>query len=156
MKISFPAASITKSRHALSTLTGLAYGFGEELGWRGFLQDALRLLPQVRRYLAIGVLWGAWHLTTFASGSLSEVVMRMAFMSALWILGSWGIGTAVDVTRSVAVATVLHLTFNFTRHLPGSLAWPAMGLSVLAWIALFRKWPSMVDRTSTDCKPTNQ
>ena len=29
---------------------------GEELGWRGFLQDALRPLPRMRRYVLIGAM----------------------------------------------------------------------------------------------------
>jgi hypothetical protein len=37
---------------------------GEELRWRGFLQDALRPLPPVKRFVLIGVMWEFWHFTT--------------------------------------------------------------------------------------------
>ena len=35
--------------------------FGEELGWRGFLQRELAPLGFWRSSLLIGVIWGAWH-----------------------------------------------------------------------------------------------
>src|SRR5262249_23308176 len=48
---------------------------GEELGWRGFLQDALRPLPRGWRYLTIGILWEFWHFTNRTSGpDVSETV----------------------------------------------------------------------------------
>lgn len=36
---------------------------GEELGWRGFLQDALRPLSKAKRYALIAVMWELWHFT---------------------------------------------------------------------------------------------
>jgi ABC-type transport system involved in cytochrome c biogenesis permease subunit len=44
-------------------------------------------------------------------------------------------------SRSVAVAAMLHLIFNFGRHLPGTYAWWALGISAIVWIVLFRTWP---------------
>jgi len=44
------------------TLNAL-FAFGEELGWRGFLQDRLESLGLgfVRSSLVVGVVWGFWH-----------------------------------------------------------------------------------------------
>ena len=49
---------------------------GEELGWRGFLQDALRPLPPVKRFVLIGVMWEFWHFTTRTAHGWS--VLRVA------------------------------------------------------------------------------
>jgi membrane protease YdiL (CAAX protease family) len=139
------AASVTgydPVEAALTAILFVVYAFGEELGWRGFLQDALRPLPPVPRYLLIGALWGAWHLTTFTGGGWGAALPRLAAMSTLWVLGSWGLGRATDATRAVAVAAMLHLIFNFGRHLPGTYVWWALGISAIAWFVLLRSWPA--------------
>jgi membrane protease YdiL (CAAX protease family) len=38
------------------------FGFGEELGWRGYLLPKLMPLGKARAYLIIGIVWGLWHL----------------------------------------------------------------------------------------------
>ena len=126
----------------LSGMVFLVYALGEELGWRGFLQDAVRPLAPAPRYLTIGLLWGAWHFTTFASGGPAEVATRMAMMAAIWVLGSWGIGLAVDKSRSILVAAMLHLTFNLSRALPGSKVFLVLGPSIAAWVVLLNRWKS--------------
>ena len=40
---------------------GLILGFGEEYGWRGYLQNELFQLGRIRGVLLVGVIWGAWH-----------------------------------------------------------------------------------------------
>ena len=131
-------------------LTGLyfgavfaAYGFGEEMGWRGFLQDAARPLDSpLRRSLLVGALWGAWHFTTFLGGEPAEVAVRVALLAALWVAGSWGIGVAVDRTGSVLVAASLHLGFNYATALPRETWFPLLAASALVWYALLRTWPA--------------
>jgi hypothetical protein len=134
-----------ESPHLAGLLGGLSYtlyALGEELGWRGFLQDALRPLAPSRRFALIGVLWGAWHLTTFARGSLGEVVLRTAVMfPLLFIGGSWGLGQAVERTKSLAVASMLHLVFNLSRALPTREALGVLGVSAGVWFVLLRAWP---------------
>ena len=130
-------------------LTGLifgtvfaAYGFGEEMGWRGFLQDAVRPLPPLRRYLLIGVLWGAWHFTTFLGGTPADAAVRVAALAAVWVAGSWGIGSATDRTGSVLVAASLHLGYNYTTAVPLETWLPVLAATTLVWYALLRTWPA--------------
>jgi hypothetical protein len=42
------------------TINGF-FGFGEELGWRGYLLPKLMPLGKARAYLIGGVIWGLWH-----------------------------------------------------------------------------------------------
>lgn len=44
------------------------FGFGEELGWRGFLLPRLMPLGKARAYLILGVIWGLWHAPLIAVG----------------------------------------------------------------------------------------
>ena len=54
---------------------------GEELGWRGFLQDALRPLPRGWRYLPIGILWEFWHFTNRTHGPDAGATVRGLMVS---------------------------------------------------------------------------
>lgn len=42
-------------------LLGLIITFGEEYGWRGFLQTELTCLGRIRGVFILGVIWGIWH-----------------------------------------------------------------------------------------------
>ena len=119
----------------------ILYALGEELGWRGFLQDALGPLAPRRRFVLIGVLWGIWHLTTFAYGGLEAAALRIAIMFVLWIAGSWGIGRAVERSRSLVIAATIHLVFNFGQHLTPKRTAFVLGVSAIAWVYLLRTWP---------------
>jgi len=146
LPVALLTALAVRSGEALLESLGLAlafaaYGFGEELGWRGFLQDALRPLPKAPRILAIAALWGAWHFTTFLGGGIGAAAPRLAAMSVVWVLGSWGLGEATDRTRSVLVAAMLHVAFNVPRSLPREIALPFLAGSAVIWAVLFAKWP---------------
>jgi membrane protease YdiL (CAAX protease family) len=42
------------------TINAIA-GFGEELGWRGFLLRQLNQQSFIKASLLIGIIWGIWH-----------------------------------------------------------------------------------------------
>ena len=43
-------------------------GFGEELGWRGFLQKELTYLGFWKSSIVIGLIWGIWHAPIILQG----------------------------------------------------------------------------------------
>jgi membrane protease YdiL (CAAX protease family) len=51
-------------------LGGMLVGaFGEELGWRGYLQNLLdRRINSFFAFLIVGILWGLWHVGNYANG----------------------------------------------------------------------------------------
>ncbi len=114
--------------------------FGEELGWRGFLQDALRPLPPVQRFVLIGVLWEFWHFTTRTAhgwSALRTAVTLLISYSAV-ILLSFIIGYAAERSHSVIVAVSLHsyvdvLLNNLDLYIPLLLALPVWALLLLTW-----------------------
>jgi membrane protease YdiL (CAAX protease family) len=69
--VEYPALS----RGAYCVANLLFYGFGEELGWRGFALPRLQLRrTALTSALLIGAAWGAWHLPLFAfAGGLSSM-----------------------------------------------------------------------------------
>lgn len=67
-----PSGVVLASLFAASVVLGPTingvFGFGEELGWRGYLLPALMPLGKVRAYLLVGIVWGLWHAPVVAIG----------------------------------------------------------------------------------------
>ncbi len=87
-------------------LTILIYGLCEEIGWRGFLQPALKPLPKFTGILVLTILWYVWHLNFGLSLS------HLLFFGIL-LLGSWGIGLVADKTNSLLAVASFHALNNF-------------------------------------------
>jgi membrane protease YdiL (CAAX protease family) len=122
---------------------------GEELGWRGYLQDALRPLSRGWRYLTIGILWELWHFTNRTHGpDLSATVRTLMLSYPMAIALSIVIGEATDRARSLVVAVTLHFWIDALFEVPRLVdgpAWPTylvFGLSLVFWAVLLRMWPS--------------
>lgn len=88
----------------------LVYGLLEELGWRGFLHQQLKSLPQVLSILIMSVLWFSWHLNFEMSSS------NLIFFGII-IFGSWGLGKVADKTYSLLAVAAFHSLNNFFADL---------------------------------------
>ncbi|MBN4072601.1 CPBP family intramembrane metalloprotease [Crocinitomix catalasitica] len=122
-------------------LIGFLTILGEELGWRGFLQDALRPLPTIPKYLLIGFLWEIWHFTNRMSrGELPQVVIKVA----IWVLAlsvlSFIMGKATDKSKSVIVAVTIHAWVNLTAEHPNLWTFVVLGISILFWMVMLWTW----------------
>jgi membrane protease YdiL (CAAX protease family) len=131
--------------HVAGLLAGVhavLYAFGEELGWRGYLQDALRPLAPWARYVSIGLMWGIWHLLTFAGhGTAGEMALRLLFFYGILIAASAAIGAAVDRSRSLLVATACHLFVTFSEVSTGRDRLVLLGVLIPGTLLLVRFWP---------------
>lgn len=91
-------------------------GFGEELGWRGFLQKELGYLGFWKSSLLIGLIWGVWHAPLILQGHnypehpLAGVLMMTVFT----LLFAPLISFVRLKARSVIAAAVMHGTLNGT------------------------------------------
>jgi uncharacterized protein len=125
------------NRHwfALSYATiNLAYAVLEEIGWRGYLQDALRPLKGWGLAL-IGLLWWAWHIR------YSTVFDFMVF-PLICVGGSLLIGQFTEKTKSYLTAGGLHCLIILLTN-SGAITHAKMlagGLTVLVWIAIGQWW----------------
>lgn len=115
---------------------------GEEVGWRGFLQDALRPLKPAKRYILIGVLWEIWHFTNRTHGRpvVQAAILVGGFM-VFTILLSCIIGLAVERSKSVLIATAIHGWVDLCFEFPGIGTYIAAACALALWIWMLRTWP---------------
>jgi len=94
-------------------------GFGEELGWRGFLQRELAFLGFWRSSLLIGFVWGLWHAPLILQGHNypQHPVAGVLMMTLMCVLLAPIFGYIRVKARSVIAAAIVHGTFNATYGL---------------------------------------
>jgi len=95
-------------------LSGLAVVFGEEYGWRGFLQDELVKLGKRRGVLVVGLVWGLWHFPVILSGVHTYPPTSLGLGLGLVFFVLWGFvqSYAVLKARGIWVAAFLHGVVN--------------------------------------------
>jgi membrane protease YdiL (CAAX protease family) len=100
------------------TLNAVA-GFGEELGWRGFLQHELKPIGFWMSSALIGFIWGVWHLPLILMGHDYPEHPVSGFF--LWTVNCVFLGVVFSYVRvrakSVIAAAVMHGTYNATATL---------------------------------------
>ena len=95
-------------------LSGLAAVFGEEYGWRGFLQSELIHLGKIKAVLLIGIIWGIWHFPVILRGVHTYPPTFWGLLLGLIFFILWGMvqGYAVIKTGSIWIAAFMHGVVN--------------------------------------------
>jgi hypothetical protein len=133
-----------------SHLFGLIAAFGsfiycimEEYGWRGYLQEEFQFLKPITKFLSIGFIWYAWHLSFLTQATLAN---NLFFLGTL-ILGSWGIGKIAELTKSILVCSCFHLIVNifmynhfFNNAFSGAAKLIILIVSISFWVWILIKW----------------
>lgn len=125
-------------------ITGtLLYCLMEEYGWRGYLQEELKLLRPWKKYLIIGLLWYVWHLAFLTKATVGDNL----FFLIMLIFGSWGIGQIAELTRSILASACFHLIIQvmmFNALIKNGISAPEKliisGVTVVLWILIIKKW----------------
>lgn len=135
---------------AQAATLGFLLTLGEELGWRGFLQDATRSLRPWKRYVFIGTVWAFWHFTNnFADRSPVQVLAKASVYVPMCIALSWLAGAMTERTRSLVVACCVHAWVNFAFEMQGLMGRTQaviLPLTLAIWWLLLRKWPAPAPR----------
>jgi uncharacterized protein len=98
----------------LGSVLSIVALFGEEYGWRGYLQSELFKLGRVRGVLLLGVIWGAYHWPVILMGwnypgyPLPGLALMVLWCTAEGIVLSY----AVLKSGSVLLAAFLHAVGN--------------------------------------------
>jgi membrane protease YdiL (CAAX protease family) len=97
------------------TINALA-GYGEELGWRGFLYDELQPLGFWKSSLLIGVIWGVWHAPLILQGhNYPHYPLLGVPMMIVWCVLLSPLFCFIRLkSKSVIPAAIMHGTLNGT------------------------------------------
>jgi membrane protease YdiL (CAAX protease family) len=93
---------------------GLIVTFGEEYGWRGFLQTELVRLGRIRGVGLLGIIWGIWHWPIIWMGYNypGQPVLGSLLMTAYTVALSYFLAYAVFKSKGVWTAAYLHALNN--------------------------------------------
>jgi membrane protease YdiL (CAAX protease family) len=138
-------ASATGSRHFSYKLVYylVVGGFstlGEEVGWRGFLQGALRPLGRVRGYLLLAFLWEIWHFTSHTKGTLREVISRLEIIVPAIVVITFALAFLTERTGSLVLATTVHEWIDLGVDAGGYFLWAGLA-AVPVWLWIAWTWP---------------
>lgn len=88
--------------------------FGEEFGWRGFLQKEWTQMGFWNSSLIIGLIWGVWHFPLVLGGYNypGEPILGMIMMTVFTIVWSPIHAYVTVMGRSVIPAAIMHGTIN--------------------------------------------
>jgi uncharacterized protein len=95
------------------TVNGL-FAFGEELGWRGFMDKELAHFSFLKKNIIIGITWGLWHSPMILQGYNfpDNPLLGCVFMCLFCIAMSFVFSYAKQLTNSTITPSVLHGAFN--------------------------------------------
>jgi len=115
LPIPFVWISLIQGLIAGITINAVA-GFGEELGWRGFLQNELGYLGFWKSSALIGIIWGIWHAPIILQGhNYPQHPVAGVFMMIGWCLLLGPIFSYVRLkAKSVIAAAIIHGSLNAT------------------------------------------
>ena len=97
-------------------IIGIIYAFGEEYGWRGFLQEQLVRIGKRRGILLLGLIWSVWHYPVIWMGHnypgypLLGTLLMTVFTTAFAFI----LGYAMLKTGSIWLVAFIHGLTNQT------------------------------------------
>ncbi len=132
---------------AVLVLVLIVNGYGEEVGWRGFMMERLVLrYDRFRAALIIAGLWIVWHIPVF------WINVTMTALVGPMLLG-WALGVACGAfvlahvylmsNRSILAVALWHALYNMVVAPPAGAGIPAAVVStvVMVWgVVIAWKW----------------
>jgi hypothetical protein len=130
------------------------YALGEEIGWRGYMNDALSPAPYIVRGSLIGAAWWAWHFWFLDEGStMQEQIQLLAILTATSFLFI----SIIGMSRSWLSVAAFHSVANIGM-LAGAFDVPTNkrllmgGITLVILIAIHSYWQHG-DKKAANCRP---
>jgi membrane protease YdiL (CAAX protease family) len=121
--------------------TGFILILGEELGWRGYLQDVLRGMTEWKKWVFLGFLWETWHFTRgMTQGTIPGIILRKLLLYVMVIGLTFLIGKLTERTKSLFVAMTIHTWFNILFEFSSINTYITVSINLLVWVYLIYNW----------------
>lgn len=119
-------------------------GYGEEIGWRGWLQPTLmRHRSRITATLMLSAVWALWHLPLFAVNAGMTAMIGPALIGwAIGLtLGAFVLADLALTTDSLLAVALWHTAYNYAVATEAAQGTPAAVVSTLvmawgAWVAI--------------------
>lgn len=95
------------------------YALGEEIGWRGYMNDTLGALRLPLRACVIGICWWGWHLWFLGGSPVSQQLIMLPVLIGVSAL----LCAVTDSSRSWMVAAAFH-SFGNIAFMAGVITLP--------------------------------
>jgi len=93
-----------------------AFGLGEEIGMRGYLQPRLMSLGRTRALLVVGLVWATWHMPLYYFMAkvfpVGNVLLFLPLFYATIVAASFFFGYMRIYTGSIWPASIAHAVHN--------------------------------------------
>jgi membrane protease YdiL (CAAX protease family) len=132
----------------------LFYGFGEEIGWRGFAQPTLqRSHSAVTAAIIVSVIWAAWHLPLFGITATYRAMPAAGFVGFFFsmltasFLLTW---LSLRAGGSILVVAAFHAAFDIATTTPTTTDVLPMLMGALITLVGLAVLPSLARAARTD------
>ena len=104
------------------------FGFGEEMGWRGYLLPKLMVFGKTNAYLLLGIIWGLWHLPLLLIGFTYPGQPMLGVLAFIALTTTFGVYLNELVLRheSSILAGWAHGVFNSQKLGIWALLFPSI------------------------------
>jgi membrane protease YdiL (CAAX protease family) len=109
---------------------------GEEAGWRGFLQGALRPFGRIRGSLLVALMWTVWHFNPTRDGLISHLEVLLP----VTVVVTFFLAFLTGRTGSLLLAAAVHEWLDIGVGYSDYRRWVALA-AVPFWLWIAWKWP---------------
>lgn len=130
------------------------YGFGEEVGWRGFAQPVVaRRRSALGAALVVSVIWAGWHLPLFGITATYRAMPAIGFVGFALSMVAGALVLAwlyLHSRGSILVVAVFHAAFDITITTPSTTTLIPTLMGAVITIAALAVIPSLARARHTD------
>jgi len=139
-------ATLVLNTIVIGPILGLIITFGEEYGWRGYLQSELNHLGRVRGTLLLGVIWGVWHWPIIWMGHNypGQPILGSLLMVGICILLAFFLAYGVFKSKGVWTAAYLHAINNQTASFFFAIVYTPAAMHIAFGIGLLGFIPGLL------------
>lgn len=123
----------------VGALLSILFGFGEEYGWRGYLQSVLFRTGKIKGVILLGLIWGTWHFPLIWMGHNypGHPFLGMVLMTGITCVLGFVLSHVMLKTGAIWLVAFLHALNNqlvtFLNSIVYQVSDPAYSFTYGVW-----------------------